>query len=131
MIPVCAYTLFVPCGRLVVQPGHSILDHLRSVYQQDAPLFLETGKSLTVPSPDCTLRSTRPRFMQAADFKSLTKTNAHRLLRLRLPTQNERHCTLLRDPWIEFKFNPWHYSSEEPRPTEAVAARWQYRGPCG
>ena len=26
---------------------------------------------------------------------------------------------------------PWRYSSEEPRPTEAVAARWQYRGPCG
>ena len=23
------------------------------------------------------------------------------------------------------------YSSEEPRPNEAVAARWQYRGPCG
>ena len=27
--------------------------------------------------------------------------------------------------------NPWRYSSEEPRPTEVVAARWQYRGPCG
>ena len=25
--------------------------------------------------------------------------------------------------------NPWHYSPEEPRPTEAVAARRQYRGP--
>ena len=30
----------------------------------------------------------------------------------------------------EIKLNPWRYSSEEPRPTEAVAARWQYRGPC-
>ena len=29
------------------------------------------------------------------------------------------------------KLNPWHYSPEEPRPTEAVSARWQYRGPCG
>ena len=28
-------------------------------------------------------------------------------------------------------FNPWHYSSEEPRLTEVVAARGQYRGPCG
>ena len=27
--------------------------------------------------------------------------------------------------------NPWRYSPKEPRPTEAVAARWQYRGPCG
>ena len=27
--------------------------------------------------------------------------------------------------------NPWRYSSEEPRPTEVVAARWQYRGLCG
>ena len=27
--------------------------------------------------------------------------------------------------------NPWHYSPEEPRPTEEVATRWQYRGPCG
>ena len=27
--------------------------------------------------------------------------------------------------------NPWRYSPEEPRPTEAVAARRQYRGPCG
>ena len=27
--------------------------------------------------------------------------------------------------------NPWRYSSEEPRPTEVVAARWQYKGPCG
>ena len=26
------------------------------------------------------------------------------------------------------KLNPWRYSSEEPRPTEAVAARWQFRG---
>ena len=32
---------------------------------------------------------------------------------------------------IIIKLNPWHYSSEEPRPTEVVAARWQYRGPCG
>ena len=30
-----------------------------------------------------------------------------------------------------FTLNPWHYSSEEPRTTEAVAARWHYRGPCG
>ena len=29
---------------------------------------------------------------------------------------------------IKLKLNPWHYSSEEPRLTEAVAARWQYRG---
>ena len=29
------------------------------------------------------------------------------------------------------KLNPWRYSSEEPRPTEAVAARRQYRGLCG
>ena len=27
--------------------------------------------------------------------------------------------------------NPWRYRSGEPRPTEAVAATWQYRGPCG
>ena len=27
--------------------------------------------------------------------------------------------------------NPWCYSPEEPRPTEAVAARRQYRGSCG
>ena len=26
------------------------------------------------------------------------------------------------------KLNPWYYSSEETRPTEAVAAIWQYRG---
>ena len=31
----------------------------------------------------------------------------------------------------DIKLNLWCYSSEEPRPTEAVAARWQYRGPCG
>ena len=31
----------------------------------------------------------------------------------------------------KFKLNPWHYSSEEPRPTEAVATIWQYGGPCG
>ena len=29
------------------------------------------------------------------------------------------------------KLNPWHYSPKEPRPIEVVAARWQYRGPCG
>ena len=29
---------------------------------------------------------------------------------------------------IIIKLNPWRYSPEEPRPTEAVAARWQYRG---
>ena len=28
-------------------------------------------------------------------------------------------------------FFPWHYSSEEPRLTEAVAATWQYRGSYG
>ena len=28
--------------------------HLRRVYQQGAPSFLETGKSPTVPDPDCT-----------------------------------------------------------------------------
>ena len=28
----------------------------------------------------------------------------------------------------KLKLNPWCYSSEEPRPTEAVAARWQYMG---
>ena len=27
--------------------------------------------------------------------------------------------------------NPWSYSPKEPRPTEVVAARWQYKGPCG
>ena len=32
---------------------------------------------------------------------------------------------------IKIKLNSWHYSSEEPRPTEAVATIWQYRGPCG
>ena len=32
---------------------------------------------------------------------------------------------------IKIKLNLWHYSSEEPRPTEAAAARWQYREPCG
>ena len=32
---------------------------------------------------------------------------------------------------IKLKLNPWHYSSEEPRPTEVFAAKWQYRGPCG
>ena len=26
------------------------------------------------------------------------------------------------------KINPWRQSPEEPRPTEVVAARWQYRG---
>ena len=29
------------------------------------------------------------------------------------------------------KLNPWRYSPEEPRPTEVVAARWQYMGHCG
>ena len=27
--------------------------------------------------------------------------------------------------------HPWRYSPEEPRPTEVVADRWKYRGPCG
>ena len=36
-----------------------------------------------------------------------------------------------RESFKSYKINPWRYSSEEPRPTEAVAARWQYRGPCG
>ena len=31
----------------------------------------------------------------------------------------------------KLKLNPWHYNSEEPRTTEAVAARWQYTEPCG
>ena len=30
-----------------------------------------------------------------------------------------------------FLKNSWRNSPEEPRQTEAVAARWQYRGPCG
>ena len=30
------------------------LHHFRSVYQQGAPSFLETGNSPTVPGPDCT-----------------------------------------------------------------------------
>ena len=30
----------------------------------------------------------------------------------------------------KLKLNPWRYSPEESRPTEAVAARWQYRGLC-
>ena len=29
---------------------------------------------------------------------------------------------------IKIKLNPWRYSSEESTPTEAVAAKWQYRG---
>ena len=41
-------------------------------------------------------------------------------------------CTCLSSNGVRaFMLNPWRYSSEEPRPTEAVAARWQYRGPCG
>ena len=32
---------------------------------------------------------------------------------------------------LKIKLNPWRYSSEEPRVTEAVAAKWQYMGPCG
>ena len=31
-----------------------VFHHLPSVYQQGAPSFLETGKSPTVPGPDCT-----------------------------------------------------------------------------
>ena len=32
---------------------------------------------------------------------------------------------------LKIKLNPWRYSSEEARPIERVAAKWQYRGPCG
>ena len=32
---------------------------------------------------------------------------------------------------VKIKLNPWCYSPEEPRPTEVVAARWQYSRPCG
>ena len=32
---------------------------------------------------------------------------------------------------LKLKLNPWRCSSEEPRPAEVVAARWQYRGRCG
>ena len=44
------YTLVIPCGR---RQHSSDLYHLRSVYQQGVPSFLETGKSYTVPGPDC------------------------------------------------------------------------------
>ena len=52
------YTLFIPYGRLVIQPGHdnnpSGPHHLRRVYQQGATSLLETEKGPTVPGSDCT-----------------------------------------------------------------------------
>ena len=33
--------------------------------------------------------------------------------------------------FIKIKLNPWRYSSEEQRPTEAVAARRKFRRPGG
>ena len=33
--------------------------------------------------------------------------------------------------FVPYLLYPWRYSSEEPWSTEAVAARWQYKGPCG
>ena len=38
---------------------------------------------------------------------------------------------LIHDKRKKIKLNPWRYSPEDPGPTEAVAARRQYRGPCG
>ena len=32
--------------------------------------------------------------------------------------------------FISSSVNPWRYSYQEPRPTETVAPRWQFRGPC-
>ena len=44
------YTLLISCGRRQHSSG---LHHLRIIYQQDAPSFLETGKSSKEPGPDC------------------------------------------------------------------------------
>ena len=44
------YTLFTPCS---LRQHYSGLHYLRNVYQQGVPSSLETGKSLTVPGPDC------------------------------------------------------------------------------
>ena len=53
------YTLFIPCGRLVIQPASFSLHHLRSVYQYDAPSFLEIGKNPTVHIPSSTFPHSR------------------------------------------------------------------------
>ena len=44
--------------------------------------------------------------------------------------ENAQERTSISRGWVTQK-NSWHYSSEEPRPTEAVAAIWQYRTPFG
>ena len=47
------YTLFIARGRLFIQRDHdSILQVL--IICEALPAFLETGKSPTVPGPDCT-----------------------------------------------------------------------------
>ena len=47
-----------------------------------------------------------------------------------LTTPHRRKETVTKQ-LIIIKLNPWRYVFEELRPTEAVADRWQYRGPCG
>ena len=55
-----------------------------------------------------------------------------------LPDTRETPYSILRATGTQFILmmiliiiNPWRQSPEEPRPTEAVAARWQYSGPFG
>ena len=59
----------------------------------------------------------------------LRKFLSSRLLSKKLKAKSYK-TTILPVVLLKLKLNPWRYSSEEPRPTEAVAAIWQYRGPC-
>ena len=85
------YTLFIPCSR---QQHSSGFHHLQGIYQQGAPSFLETGKSLMVPGPNCTEDARRcpneiahaARLMSArqyADRHCHNRTTAHESLPLR------------------------------------------------
>ena len=81
------HTLLIPYGCLVIQPGHdSILHHLRTVYQQCAPSFLETGKSPTMLGPDCT-----------EDAQPWPQLSLH------IPRENVRHTTA----WGNFPTSHW------------------------
>ena len=48
------YTLFKPCGRLVIQRASFLSSSFAKRLPARCSFILETGKSPTVPGPDCT-----------------------------------------------------------------------------
>ena len=68
------------------------------------------------------------RIKKASNFYFLAK-NLLRNKDIKTVTKNYFLGHIAISSYCVFLLNPWRYSHEQPRPTEVVAAGWQYRGP--